>query len=947
MARLAPLLAIAMLLGGTAAADTTPEIDRLAQQLSQIEMTDPFAAVPIATKLYEAQAKLSGEDAVETVRREEELVSLLVTTGQYTAAIEHDQRLIALAEKQQGASSREVRDRIDQLVGVYELRGDLDVAEPEFQRALAITRQLEGEHSEAYADELMRYADFLGRRQEDAAAQEAYERALQIDDATGSDPGRRLTSLGLSYLKTGAFAKAQQTFARYLARLATSPVTQRVQMTAWVASLYHVRGRDELAHPLYQQAIDLCRREVARVEAASGPEAPELSPLLFTLGWMLHEKGDAAAADPVLTRLVALQEKRKEPFVAYAQLATVRRELGHPKEALALFEKGKVMMGPSARTNTGLNSMMADIERQLGHYARAEELYLAEQAQLDREFGKGAILVSRLHLGLVSVYVAAHQLDKAERVLADNLDIAERELATVLGTGTEGDHLGYFAREGYQLDTAISFDVQVAPKMAAATRLALTTLLRRKGRLLDAAAGSLARIRSKLSPEDQRLLDQLADLRAQLAKLAVAGAQRTQDYAKQVAALEDQIRRLEVTLAGKSAQYQVATQKIELAAVQHKLPRGARLVELVEYQPKNWSAPDVPAPPPLPRRYAAYVLAGTGDPVLVDLGPIKPIDDAIGAFRKALGDPDNDRVAELGRALYDLTFRKIAPALGGTKDVLVAPDGALNLVPFAALHDGKQYLVGEYTFTYLTSGRDLLRLGLRGKAQSGPVIFADPDFDDTSGAAKPSGRRSRAMEGLTWPRLPGTGQEADAIVHVMTGVRVFRGKQATENAIKALHAPSVLHLATHGFFLDEASGDAENPLLESGLAFAGANRLSSSGEDGILTALEASGLDLWGTKLVVLSACETGLGKVTSGDGVYGLRRALVIAGAESLVMSLWQVDDRATRDLMDGYYRRLEAGQGRSAALRDVQLEIAKKPGYAHPYFWASFIAAGDGSPL
>jgi CHAT domain-containing protein len=115
----------------------------------------------------------------------------------------------------------------------------------------------------------------------------------------------------------------------------------------------------------------------------------------------------------------------------------------------------------------------------------------------------------------------------------------------------------------------------------------------------------------------------------------------------------------------------------------------------------------------------------------------------------------------------------------------------------------------------------------------------------------------------------------------------------------------------------------------------------------VLTALEASGLDLFGTRLVVMSACETGLGKVTNGDGVYGLRRALVIAGTETVVMSLWQVDDLATRDLMAGYYQRLQAGEGRSAALRNVQLALLNNPRYAHPYYWASFVSAGDSSPL
>lgn len=162
----------------------------------------------------------------------------------------------------------------------------------------------------------------------------------------------------------------------------------------------------------------------------------------------------------------------------------------------------------------------------------------------------------------------------------------------------------------------------------------------------------------------------------------------------------------------------------------------------------------------------------------------------------------------------------------------------------------------------------------------------------------------------------------------------------------------------------------ENPLLRSGLVLAGANqREGGEGEDGILTALEASGLDLWGTKLVVLSACETGVGEVKNGEGVYGLRRALVLAGSESQVMSLWQVSDEATRDLMVEFYQRLHKGEGRTEALRQVQMEMLKgaqqsrerqsrglalsdkdtnKPlDRSHPFFWASFIQSGDWRPL
>ena len=139
----------------------------------------------------------------------------------------------------------------------------------------------------------------------------------------------------------------------------------------------------------------------------------------------------------------------------------------------------------------------------------------------------------------------------------------------------------------------------------------------------------------------------------------------------------------------------------------------------------------------------------------------------------------------------------------------------------------------------------------------------------------------------------------------------------------------------------------ENPLLRSGLALAGANRGPSGEDDGVLTALEAAGLDLWGTRLVVLSACDTGVGDVKRGDGVYGLRRALVLAGAESQLISLWPVSDRSTRDLMVDYYQQLAQGEARGQALRRAQLRMVRDLGRAHPYYWASFIQSGQWAKL
>jgi CHAT domain-containing protein len=221
--------------------------------------------------------------------------------------------------------------------------------------------------------------------------------------------------------------------------------------------------------------------------------------------------------------------------------------------------------------------------------------------------------------------------------------------------------------------------------------------------------------------------------------------------------------------------------------------------------------------------------------------------------------------------------------------------------------------------------------------------------------------------------LPGTRQEAESIQRLLPQAQLFLGPEATKERLLHLPPPGILHLATHGFFLQDAPaakgsravghfgspGDdtpaslPPDPLLRSGLLLAGASAPGSGAsspnqppsESALVTALELAGLDFWGTQLVVLSACDTGRGDVKLGQGVYGLRRALVVAGAETVVMSLWKVKDDATQQLMEAYYRNLLAGKGRATALREAMRWLrATKP---HPHSWAPFIVLGRDAPL
>ena len=292
-------------------------------------------------------------------------------------------------------------------------------------------------------------------------------------------------------------------------------------------------------------------------------------------------------------------------------------------------------------------------------------------------------------------------------------------------------------------------------------------------------------------------------------------------------------------------------------------------------------------------------------------------------------------------------------------------------MPFAALQDQSgRYLVESHEISYLTTGRDLLRLQERAKESGRALIVANPEFGSPRGAptiGTSRGPRAIDLSRARFNPLPGTAAEAKALSALMPEAEVRTGADATEAALSAQltdRACCIWRLTGFSSAVPQSAPTSHRALScttplgrvsprATIHCFARASRspartrAGSGDDDGILTALEASSLDLWGTRMAVLSACETGVGETRRGDGVYGLRRALVVAGAESQVMSLWQVSDDGTRALMTDFYTKLKAGVARSAALREVQLQMLRAGTRKHPYYWSSFILSGADGPI
>ncbi|MEE8433151.1 MAG: CHAT domain-containing protein, partial [bacterium] len=297
-----------------------------------------------------------------------------------------------------------------------------------------------------------------------------------------------------------------------------------------------------------------------------------------------------------------------------------------------------------------------------------------------------------------------------------------------------------------------------------------------------------------------------------------------------------------------------------------------------------------------------------------------------------------------------------------------------------------RFLAETHDLTVLSSSRDLVLPPPSGKT-SAPAIVSAPDYDHPRqvaalNAGKIRGAKTRGVKlaDIHVSPLPGTAVEGRLIGEMLRGKgqspRALNGGAASEQAVAGLRRPDILHLATHGFFLDDltpAEGKTDprrgvgviarlnpgspgrinrpppvgNPLARSGLALAGANRgakgqTQADGTDGILTAMEVLSMDLAGTRLVVLSACETGLGDIKNGEGVYGLRRAFQEAGAAAVLSTLWQVDDAGTRAFMTRFYTLFLQGKGAQDSARAVQREFIASHRWRHPFYWAPFVMVG-----
>ncbi|MEI7894765.1 MAG: CHAT domain-containing tetratricopeptide repeat protein, partial [Myxococcales bacterium] len=655
-------------------------------------------------------------------------------------------------------------------------KGDYGRAGDCLFRALAIREAKQGLEHPDLANTVHLVGDYYLFKGDYAGAEMYYRRVLAIYvNAYGPshpDVASALQSLAYLFIAKRDYFTAEPILLEARRILETAwgvGSEQTLNVISDLGYFYEIKGDYDRALPLNQQAL-------AMVEKMYGANDWAVAPYVLQLGRVYMLKGDYQNAEPALRRALSIKEE------AY---------------------------GPDSAWLSGELVNLAVIYRSKGEYVLAEGYLLRALANRVTVQGRDNPVVADIYKQLAWLYQAKGEHVKAVQSMAACNDIRETTLGRILSVGTEYQKLGYAASLGPETDTSIALHLTVAPDDIEAAKLAMLTVLRRKGRVLDLMAADKETLRAHLTPDVQVLLDRLSAARTELsvAVLPGLGNQKPEIYAARVRALEDQVQSLETSLSVQSSFYRSQQTPVTLQAVQEALPPNSALVEYMIYRPVNFKAYNASATWGAPR-YAVYVLQPSGVLRWADLGDALEIDALVQQARSAMADLKADAKTP-ARLLDEKVLRPVRSLVpvnaAGGRVVFLSPDGALNLIPFGALVDEEGvFAIERMAITYLSSGRDLLRFSVQSPSDGSPVVFANPDFGPPAGRVRVGNRSAQPF-----PQLSGTGEEASAIVALLSSPQVVTGKNASKQALTGVKRVPILHIATTGISSTRSSFPGE------------------------------------------------------------------------------------------------------------------------------------------
>ncbi|MBI2684695.1 MAG: CHAT domain-containing protein [Acidobacteria bacterium] len=918
-----------------------------------------------------------------------------------------------------GAGHGRVAESLNTLASVYALLGEYDLAIRRFEEARAIheSQPEPRDLSEEYGTLCVNLAGTYQRTGKYAKAEALFARGVNVLRVKPgiNHPAYSASLVAYAYLQAdlGHYSLAEKLYDESGTLMREQLGEQHPYYALFLnnrAALYAVLGNRTVAESDYRKALELKRKIYGPDSLTIGASLRNLARLVYAGSSVegeklyqeavdLYNKNPKAPAFDHATALLGLAEAQRNR----GDLGAARKTLQHASDVATKGLGTKHPLYAAVLRDFGL------VHQSAREYAEARQRLAEAVAIITETHGENHPDLARYLERLAAVYDEASDYRAAEPLYRRSLDISGRALADMLAVGSESNKAGVLTNLDDPIPILLSFQRRAGDTLPAARALAFEAVARRKGRVLDQVHDWGQNLRNNSDITIRNRFNQRTDLLECQASLTIALGYRdlkpavvgtcalpgtelagryegllhelrtkwTEALGRQalqvVALLRQRIDALESNLSREVPHFASAIKSARWEDIRSRLQLDELLIEFVAYAEGD--------PRLTNRRYGAFVLARSGDLQWADLGPAGPIDRAVQDLITAANDWSLALTAKENRsvkpaeetaqdALHTLSERLSAVIAGlmqrkEVRRLRVAPDGMLNLVPFGALSDGHGHpLIERFTISYVSAGRDLAVPEFAGRADSaaGSVIIAV-----SPGAGAKPAMAARPVPGAfradRLERLEGAEREARDVQKWIPRAQLLGEGKATEQRIKQLHRPVLLHIVGHGIV--RGNEDCQAAPGSPGCQLVGIDpaarvmslsaivleeaygRGDGSPQDGLLTALELQTLDLDGSEMLVLSQCRMADGVPSSGEGVFGMRRASAIVGVKTFVAPLWKIADATGQALMDHFYKQLSSGKGRAEALRQAQLQLLRNPRTASFLQWAPVVLFGDPGPL
>jgi CHAT domain-containing protein/tetratricopeptide (TPR) repeat protein len=959
--------------------DIKKQIEELNKQVDELRKQGKYNdALPIAQQACDLAKEHLGEEHPDYATSLNSLGILHYFMGNYPSAEIYYKQAMEIKRKALGEEHPDFAKSLNNLGLLYRIIGNYTLSEAFQKQALEIKRKAFGEENQGIAISLSSLGTLYWYMGNYSSAESNLKQAMEIwRKVLGEehpDFARSLINLGLLYRDMGNYSSAESCYKQAMEVLRKALGEKHPDFAKSLNNLgllYFDMGNYSSAESYNKQAMETWRE-------ALGNEHPEFAMSLNNLGTLYHKISNYTEAESYLKHAMEIRRKslgEEHPDFArslnnlgslYSDMGNYSSAESYLTQAMEIFRKVLGDEHPDFAISLTSLGILYD---NMGDYEMSDSLLKQAMAIRLKVLGENHPDVADSLVELAKLYPAIDRNNEAYAYINKASEVYNYLISQIFSFGSETQRMDYLKKIQPSFDVHLSLVYKQFNESIEKIQSTLDLVLRRKAISAEALAAQRDAVLGGKYPELSEKLKELTMLHMQIALKTIKGPgpEGREMHDKMISEWTENKDKLESVLVRQIPEMNLVDKlrQTDRIAVANSLPDNSVLVEFVKFNEFDFKA--VPAKGEKhwkPSRYLAFVLsAGKPDEVrMIDLGEAEPIDKLISDLRSSITgeselkcrSPYKTEVYPViayksGSELREAVFDKLSEPLAGYTRIYISPDGDLCKLPFEILPSkGGKYLIDDYQISYLSVGRDVLRFSAESNViPEDSIVAADPDFDMGSvvkhkkpekvGSVVRGWRQSRDFNSsmMKFDRLPGTRPESDKVSAILN-IKPMLEKKVLEGKLKSIHSPFILHLATHGFFLEdqkvelgkETGPKYENPLLRSGLALAGANTALKGGvlpddaEDGILTAEDVSGLDLMGTELVVLSACETGLGEIRTGEGVFGLRRAFMLAGAKTLVMSLWKVTDLATPILMERFYENLlNKGLDRDESLREAQM--------------------------